>query len=300
MNNYEKQYLEIMQDILDNGIESENRTGINTLSVFKRDMRFDLAEGFPILTTKRCFFRGAFEELQLFLRGETNTKILEQKGVNYWKGNTSREFLNNKKLYELDEGDLGCGYSHQLRNFGGTHLQISETYYDSITCTKIKGFDQLKYVIKLLKEDPTNRRIIISFWNPFQMQYMALPPCHLYYQWIARPQTKELYGFYLLRSSDWFLGKPQNDIMTGLLTHYLAKLIGYTAKEISVSSIDTHIYTNHIEQCKLQLSRTPKTLPKLVIKKDLRRLDDILDLEFDDIELDGYKPDKTIKGEMAV
>ena len=140
----------------------------------------------------------------------------------------------------------------------------------------------------------------MSYWCPNQLEYMALPACHLYYQWVTNVKTKELSCFYLCRSNDWFLGKSQNDIMASLLTHYLAKLIGYTVKYLSYTGVDVHLYTNHIDQAKELIKREPRQLPELVIKKDINTLDDILNLEFDDIELINYNPYPVIKASMVI
>ena len=292
-NKFDEQYLDILKDILENGCERETRTGINTISVFNRQMRIDLTEGFPILTTKKVFFRGVFEEMQFFLRGKTNSKLLEEKGVKYWKGNTTREFLDSRGLTYLPEGEMGCGYGHQFRNFGGEHPMVPAT-------KGWKGFDQLADVAEKLQTNPYDRRIIIDLWCPTQLDYAALPPCHLYIQFYCNPEKKELSCFFLLRSNDFFLGNPTNVIQYALLTHYLAQLIGYTPKELVFTGIDVHLYTNHIEQVKEQLRREPKELPKLIIKKNLKTLEDILSLEYEDIELINYNPHPSIKAPMAV
>ncbi len=292
-NKFDQQYLDLLQDILDNGYRKENRTGIDTISVFNRQMRINLTEGFPILTTKKVFFRGVFEEMQMFLRGETNTKTIEEKGVKYWQGNTSREFLDNRGLTYLPEGELGCGYSHQFRNFAGEHPLIPAT-------KGLKGIDQVAQVVDKLKNNPWDRRIIISLWCPTQLDYSALPPCHLYTQFYCNPDKKELSCFFLMRSNDVFLGLPTNLIQYSLLTHYLAELCGYTAKELVYTGVDVHIYTNHLEQVQEQLKREPKEPAKLVIKKKAETLEDILSLQFEDVELSGYNPHPAIKAPMAV
>jgi thymidylate synthase len=292
-NKVDSQFLELLQDVLENGYRKENRTGIDTLSVFNRQMRIDLTEGFPLLTTKKVFFRGVFEEMQMFLRGETNTKTIEEKGVNYWKGNTSREFLDNRGLSYLPEGELGCGYSHQYRNFGGEHPLIPAT-------KGLRGVDQLAQVAAKLKDNPWDRRIIISLWCPTQLDYSALPPCHLYTQFYCNPEKKELSCFFLMRSNDVFLGLPTNLVQYALLTHYLAELSGYTAKELVYTGVDVHIYSNHLEQVQEQLNREPRELPRFKIKKTLKTLDDITALQFEDVELEGYNPYPAIKAPMAV
>lgn len=290
-----KKYLDLLQDVLYHGTRKENRTGIDTLTVTGRELRIDLREGFPCLTTKKVFFRGVFEEWQMMLRGQTNTKIIEEKGVNYWKGNTSREFLDSRGMFSFPEGDMGAGYGHQMRNFGGTPPAQQNPMY-----VYGDGYDQLDDIIRRLKHNPNDRRIIMSYWNPQQMHITALPPCHLYTQLTADPEKKELTCFFLMRSCDLFLGLPTNLIMYGLLTHYLAKLIGYTPRELIWYGVDSHIYTNHIDQVEEQLGREPRELPKLAIKKDIKSLEDILALEYYDIDLVAYDPHPAIKAPMAV
>lgn len=292
-NKYDQDYIALLKDVKENGYRKQNRTGIDTISSFSKNLTIDLSEGFPILTTKRVFFRGVFEEMQLFLKGETNTKELEEKGVNYWKGNTSRDFLDSRGLSFLPEGEMGCGYGHQFRNFGGEHPFVPQT-------KGLKGIDQLAQVIEKIKANPWDRRIIISLWCPTQLDYATLPPCHLYTQFYCNPEKKEISCFLLMRSSDLFLGLPTNMIQYGLLTHYIAKLCGYTPKELSYTGVDAHIYTNHIDAVNIQLERESYDLPKLLIKKDLNSLEDILSLTFDDVKLEGYRYHPAIKADMAV
>jgi len=292
-NNVDQQYLDLLRDVLENGYRKENRTGIDTLSVFNRQMRLDLTKGFPILTTKKVFFRGVFEEMQMFLRGETNTKTIEEKGVKYWAGNTSREFLDSRGLDYLPEGELGCGYSHQYRNFAGEHPLVPAT-------KGLKGVDQLAQVVDKLTNNPWDRRIIISLWCPTQLDYSALPPCHLYTQFYCNPEKKELSCFFLMRSNDVFLGLPTNLIQYALLTHYLAALCGYQAKELVYTGVDVHIYNNHLEQVQEQLSRTPRPLPQFKINKKLTSLADIENLQFEDVELVAYDPYPAIRAPMAI
>jgi thymidylate synthase len=230
--------------------------------------------------------------MQFFLRGETDTKKLGTKGVNYWKGNTSREFLDKRGLTYLEEGNMGKGYGWQFRNFG--------SITDFVTLENINGIDQLKELIKGLQKDPNGRRHIISLWNPKDLPETALPPCHLYSQFYCDPEKKELSCFFLMRSTDLFLGLPTNIIQYALLTHYLAKLLGYTAKELVYSGVDAHLYVNSLEALEIQSEREPYDLPQLVINKDLNSLDDILALEFTDIELKGYQSQKNIKVDMVV
>lgn len=292
-NKYDQDYIALLKDIKETGYTRQNRTGIDTISSFSKNLRIDLTEGFPILTTKRVFFRGVFEEMQLFLKGDTNTKELEEKGINYWKGNTSRDFLDSRGLSFLPDGEMGCGYGHQFRNFGGEHPFVPQT-------KGLKGIDQLAQVVEKIKTNPWDRRIIISLWCPTQLDYVALPPCHLYTQFYCNPEKKELSCFLLMRSSDLFLGLPTNIIQYALLTHYIAKLCGYTPKELCYTAVDSHIYLNHIEAVNIQLERESYDLPQLLIKKELNSLEDILYLTFEDVKLENYKYQPAIKADMAI
>ncbi|MFN8674520.1 MAG: thymidylate synthase [Candidatus Sericytochromatia bacterium] len=292
-NKLDLDYIELLKDIKENGYRKQNRTGVDTISSFSKSLRVDLTEGFPLLTTKKVFFRGVFEEMQMFLKGETDTKKLEEKGVNYWKGNTSREFLDQRNLDFLPEGEMGCGYGHQFRNFGGEHPFVPQT-------KGLKGVDQLANVIEKINTNPWDRRIIISLWCPTQLDYAALPPCHLYTQFYCNPDKKEISCFLLMRSSDLFLGLPTNLIQYALLTHYIAKICGYTAKELYYNAVDAHIYVNHLDKVNIQIERKPYPLPELIIKKEVKTLDDVLALNFEDIEIKNYQSHSALKADMAV
>lgn len=292
MLNFEDQYLYILDKLIKEGILSDNRTGIKTLALFNEQMNIHLKEGFPILTTKKVFFRGVVEEMLFFLRGDTNTKVLEEKGINYWKGNTSREFLDSRGLDYLPEGEMGCGYGHQFRNFGGEHLLIKET-------SGLKGVDQVKEVIETLKKDKTSRRCIISLWNPNQLNFSALPPCHLYTQFVVNQKLNELNCFFLMRSNDFFLGNPTNMIQYALLTHLIATVCGLKPGRLVFTGVDVHLYENHIPAAAEQLNREPSSLPKLIIP-EVTSLEDICRLTEKDIYLEGYNPLPAIKAPMAI
>lgn len=293
MRHPEFQYLHIMRDILNEGIDKGDRTGTGTRYLFSQHMRFSLQDQFPILTTKRVYWRGVVEELLFFLRGDTNSKHLEEKGVKIWQGNTSREFLDKKGLNYLPEGEIGTSYSHQWRNFSGEHPLIPET-------KGMKGFDQVQHVLNTLKTNPLDRRMIISGWAPNQSDTMSLPPCHIYYNFNYNPKTNQLNCHMTQRSCDFFLGVPFNISSLALLTCLFAKVSGMEPGEISWLGVDVHLYQNHIKQAIQQLQRDPRPFPKLIIKKELNTLADIEALQFEDLELVGYKPHKTIKAEMAV
>lgn len=295
MNKEEQQYLDIMREILESGTDKGDRTGTGTRYLFSRSMRFSLRDQFPILTTKRVFWKGVVEELLFFLRGDTNSKHLEEANVNIWKGNTSREFLDKLGLTSLPEGEIGCSYSHQWRNFSGEHPHIPAT-------KGLAGFDQLKFVVDTLKTNPLDRRMIISGWAPNQMQYMALPPCHVGYFFNVNPKTNELNCHMTQRSCDFFLGIPFNISSLALLTCILAKTTGFNPGEIHWTGVDVHLYKNHIDSgvVQEQLTRSARDFPKLIIKKDLKSVEDIEALKFQDFELLGYNPHPKLKAEMAV
>lgn len=289
----EQQYLDLLQKILDEGQLKKNRTGTDTLYIPGHMMKFNIKDQFMLLTTKKVYLRGIFEELKLFLAGDTDTKKLEAKKVNIWKGNTSREFLDNRGLHSLPEGDLGCTYPHQWRNFNGEHPCLPET-------KGLKGVDQIQKMIDLLRNDPASRRIYLTAINPAQEHLMSLPACHCVFQVIANPETKELDSILLVRSNDIFLGAPFNIAQYNLLAIYLAAITGYAANTLTYFIGDAHLYTNHIEAARTQIARKPRKPPALLINKEIRTLDDVLNLEFEDLELVGYKPYPRIKAKMAV
>ena len=299
----ECQYLDLMQDILEKGTESDDRTGVGTWSIFGTQMRFDLSKSFPVLTTKRVYWRGVVEELLWFIRGETDSKILEEKKVNIWRDNTTREFLDKRGL-DFPEGEIGPGYGWQMRNFGGTYEMRHRHEGDFLKgvkhLTKIKdGIDQLSNVVDQIKNNPNSRRIIMTLWNPKQVDKTALPPCHgICIQFYVR--DGKLSCLMHQRSVDSFLGLPFNISSYSLLTCLLAKLNGLEPGELIWVGGDTHIYKNHINQVKEQLTRIPYEFPQLNIKKELNSLQDIEELNFEDLELIDYKCHPSIKAPMAI
>lgn len=288
MNVEELQYLALLQKIIEQGSKREDRTGTGTFSLFGTQLKFSLEGGnIPLLTTKKMFTKGIVEELLFFLRGETDTKKLEAKGVNIWKGNTSREFLDRRGLNHLPEGDMGKGYGFQLRYAGKNNLD-SQSYY----------VDQLAETINLIKNDPHSRRILINYWNVTQLHQMALPPCHLLYQFYV--DNKNLSCQFYMRSVDSFLGLPFNLCSASILTHLLAKVTGLQAKELIFNGGDTHCYLNHLAPIKEQLSRTPYDFPTVKINKTLNSISDMESLSFEDFEIQNYQSHPSIKAEMAV
>lgn len=338
-----KQYLALMQDILDNGVVKKDRTGVGTLSVFGRQLRFDLKEGFPLVTTKKVHLKSIIHELLWFLNGDTNVKYLQENGVKIWN-----EWAD-------EEGDLGPVYGKQWREWRdckvvechdvGRTQQLMQRGYKYIGNMKEDGttylvyekpHDQISKVIQQLREDPDSRRIIVSAWNVADLDDMALNPCHNYFQFYTTEMTvlerlnwfeenepekfanaslnndekvlhetldregvprRKLSCFYMMRSNDVALGKPFNIASYALLTHMVAQQVNMVPDELVYSGVDVHLYLNHLEQIKLQLTREPYPLPKLVIK---RKPDSIFDYKYEDFEVVGYQSHPHIAMPVAV
>jgi thymidylate synthase len=261
-----KQYLDYLQHILTHGVEKKDRTGVGILSVFSYQMRFDLSSGFPLVTTKKVHTRSIFHELLWFLRGDTNIQYLNQHGVTIWD-----EWAD-------ENGNLGPVYGKQWR-----HWQAGD-----------KPIDQMSELIQQIKTNPNSRRLIVNAWNVGELNKMALPPCHLLFQcYVANGKlSTQLYQ----RSADSFLGVPFNIASYALLTHMIAQQCDLEPGEFIWTGGDCHIYLNHIEQVKLQLSRDPLPLPQL----RLQRKESLFDYEYGDIEILDYQAHPHIKGEIAV
>ncbi|MBR1375637.1 MAG: thymidylate synthase [Cardiobacteriaceae bacterium] len=255
-------YLNLLEKILNTGLEKDDRTGVGTRSIFAEQMRFDLNNGFPLLTTKKVHFKSVVYELLWFLRGDTNVRYLQDNGVRIWN-----EWAD-------ENGDLGPIYGSQWRNWN--------------------GIDQINQVIDEIKNNPTSRRLIVSAWNVADIPKMALAPCHILFQfYVANNRLScQLYQ----RSADIFLGVPFNIASYSLLTMMIADICGLGYGEFVWTGGDIHLYSNHIEQAKLQLTRTPKTLPTLNIK-NIRKIDEY---EFEDFELLNYDPYPVISAKVAV
>jgi thymidylate synthase len=296
LNVEEYSYLNLLSRILEHGEERKDRTGVGTKALFGTSLRFSLENNtLPLLTTKKMFYKGIVEELLFFLRGETDTKKLETKGVNIWKGNTSREFLDKRGLTWLKEGDMGYGYGWQWRRFAGE----KQTPYTKITDSLNKGTDQIANVFNSLKNDPHSRRHLVSAWNPNQEKETALVPCHYAFQFYVDNNNK-LSCMWNQRSVDTFLGLPFNIASYATLTHIFAKALGYQPKEIIFIGGDTHIYLNHLDQVKEQISRTPFDFPQLKINKEISSVKDMENLQFEDFEVINYKSYPSIKAFMAI
>ncbi|MHC5004992.1 MAG: thymidylate synthase [Planctomycetota bacterium] len=263
-----QQYLDLLRHIRDNGTRKSDRTGTGTLSVFGHQMRFDLADGFPALTTKKLHLRSIIHELLWFLRGETNVRFLHEHGVTIWD-----EWAD-------EDGELGPVYGRQWRSWptpDGGHV------------------DQIAGVLELIRNDPDSRRMIVSAWNVADLPRMALPPCHLLFQfYVADGRLScQLYQ----RSADVFLGVPFNIASYALLTMMIAQVTGLAPGEFVHTFGDAHLYLNHLDQVEEQLRRTPRPLPVMHLSPDVRSL---LDFRFEDFELRGYEPHPHIKAPVAV
>lgn len=263
-----RNYLDLMQHILDHGTDKEDRTGTGTLSVFGYQMRFDLAEGFPLVTTKKCHLRSIIHELLWFLKGDTNISYLKENGVSIWD-----EWAD-------ENGDLGPVYGKQWRS------------WEAPDGRKI---DQIKNVIESLKNNPDSRRHLVVAFNPSDVDKMALPPCHSFFQfYVAKNKLScQLYQ----RSADVFLGVPFNIASYSLLTLMMAQVCGYEPGEFVHTFGDAHLYANHIDQAKLQLSREPRALPQIKINPNVK---DLFEFKFEDFELVNYDPHPHIKAPVAI
>ena len=288
----ETKYLNLLKHIMKNGKCRNDRTGTGTISVFGYQLRFNARNCIPVLTTKRVYWKGVVEELLWFLRGDTNINHLMDKSVHIWDGNSSREYLDSIGLKDREERDGGPIYGFQWRHFGAEYGTMHDDYTG-------KGYDQFAECLRLIRENPTSRRIIMNAWNPCALDKMCLPPCHVQYQFYVNTDTDEISCHMYQRSADVFLGLPFNISSTALLTYIIANITGKKVGDIVISLGDAHIYSNHIEQCNTQLERIPREFPKLNIntKIDENKLDE---LRLDNFVLEGYKPYSTIKAKMAV
>ncbi|EOR23513.1 thymidylate synthase [Niallia nealsonii AAU1] len=263
-----RQYLDLCEHIISNGVRKEDRTGTGTISTFGYQMRFDLSEGFPLITTKKLHLRSIIYELLWFLNGDTNVKYLQDHNVRIWN-----EWADEK-------GNLGPVYGHQWRSW---------------TTREGNTVDQISELIHTIKTNPDSRRLIVSAWNVGDIEKMALPPCHCLFQfYVADGKLScQLYQ----RSADVFLGVPFNIASYALLTHMIAQVCDLEVGDFVHSFGDVHIYTNHIEQVKLQLTRDPKPLPQLKIKQDVK---DIFSFAYEDFEIVNYEAHPHIKGVVSV
>ncbi len=263
-----KQYLDLLQKVLSEGARKEDRTGTGTISLFGYQMRFDLREGFPMLTTKKLHLKSIVHELLWFLSGDTNVRYLQENGVRIWN-----EWAD-------ENGDLGHVYGYQWRSwpdYEGGHI------------------DQIKEIIDTIKNNPDSRRIIVSAWNVADIKNMKLPPCHAFFQFYVSEGRLSLQLYQ--RSADVFLGVPFNIASYALLLLMVAQVTGLEAGDFVHTFGDVHIYTNHIDQVKLQLTREPKMLPRMQLNPDVK---DIFQFKFEDFTLSDYHPDPHIKAEVSI
>ena len=263
-----KQYLNLLQRILDEGAVKTDRTGTGTKSIFGHQMRFDLSDGFPLLTTKKLHLRSIIHELLWFLRGDTNIQYLHDNKVTIWD-----EWAD-------ENGELGPIYGHQWRSWPD---------YDGGT------IDQIANVVDLIKHRPDSRRMIVSAWNVAEVNQMALPPCHTLFQFYVADGRLSLQLYQ--RSADTFLGVPFNIASYALLLQMMAQVTGLEAGEFVHTTGDTHLYLNHLDQARLQLTREPRPLPRMVLNPDVK---DIFSFRYEDFQLEGYDPWPHIKADVAV
>lgn len=263
-----KQYLDLLKRIKEEGVTKGDRTGTGTMSVFGHQMRFNLAEGFPLLTTKKLHLKSIIHELLWFLKGDTNVRYLQENGVRIWN-----EWAD-------ENGELGPVYGHQWRswsdNKGGT-------------------IDQISNVIEQIKNNPDSRRLIVTAWNPADVEHMALPPCHCFFQFYVAEGKLSLQLYQ--RSADTFLGVPFNIASYALLLMMVAQVTNLQLGDFVYTTGDTHLYLNHLEQADLQLTRTPRALPKMRLNPDVKS---IFDFKYEDFTLEDYNPYDHIKAQVSV
>jgi len=271
VNKEETKYLDMVKKILKKGVYNLDRTNVGTLSLFGKSFKYDIRNyRLPLFTHRKMFFRGIVEELLFFISGKTNTKILEEKRVNIWKGNTSREFLDSRGLQYYEEGDMGPGYPFQLRNWNANYIDCNTDYSG-------KGFDQLQYVIDLIKNDPTSRRILFNYWNPSEFKKTALMPCHLLYQFHVNVETNELSCSFYQRSSDSALAKNYNTCSAALLVFMLCYITNLKPGKIIHNIGNIHIYMNQIDEVKKFINNKPLNFPILHIddpNNEIKTIDD--------------------------
>uniref|UniRef100_A0A0N5C8V1 Thymidylate synthase n=1 Tax=Strongyloides papillosus TaxID=174720 RepID=A0A0N5C8V1_STREA len=290
VNKDEIQYLDLISNILENGKSREDRTGTGTLSIFGTQSRYNIRNGImPLITTKKTFWKGIVEELLWFISGSTNAKELNARGVKIWDANGSRQFLDSLGFTERPEGDLGPVYGFQWRHFGAKYEGVDADYTG-------KGVDQLANVIDQIKNNPSSRRIILSAWNPSDLGEMVLPPCHTLVQFYV--QDGELSCHLYQRSGDVGLGVPFNIASYSLLTHMIAKICGITTGDFVHTIGDAHIYKNHTDALKQQLTREPYPFPTIRFVGD--NLNTIDDFTSENIILENYESHPLIKMSMAV
>lgn len=286
----EFQYINLLKEVYESGTKVYGRNG-NVQRMFSKNLKFDLRKGFPLLTTKKMFFRGIVEELLFFLKGETNSKILEEKGINIWKGNTNREFLDQHGFSDYPEGEMGPMYGYQWRFFGAPY-HPDPGFKNSNNNNQ--GVDQLTKVIEEIKSNPHSRRLLMTDYNPAQAGEGVLYPCHsIVLQFFVEDGFLDVFCYN--RSSDLFLGLPFNIASSSLLLIFIASLTGLQPRFLNLSLGDCHIYEQHLPKVFEQISRVPYKSPKIELKRQVDKVEDIL---FEDLELKDYHCHPVIKAEM--
>jgi thymidylate synthase len=279
-----RQYLDLLKHVLEHGKDRQDRTGTGTRGVFGHQMRFDLRQGFPLVTTKKLHTKSIVQELLWFLAGRTDNQWLIERGVTIWNEWATAEQCAR---FGRKEGDLGPVYGHQWRNFGGTKLPDGGYARD--------GKDQIVWLLDEIRRNPQSRRLIVSGWNPNEADQVALPPCHTLFQFYV--QDGELSCQLYQRSADIFLGVPFNIASYSLLTAMIAQVSGLRLGDFVHTLGDAHLYANHLEQARLQLTREPRALPRLKLNPEVK---DLFAFRFEDIAVEGYDPHPGIKAAVAV
>lgn len=295
-------YHDILKQVLDEGIESIDRTGVGTIKTTGAMFKHDVGKGFPLMTTKKINPKTVFAELEFFIKGLRDKSWLKERKCNIWNDWCNPQKIpyahdDETKRKMAEENDLGRVYGVQWRDWGGKSEWSSEQVSDSTSYHKLeddKGIDQLKNAVEKLKNDPNCRRNIVMAWNPSELNQMGLPPCHFGFQLTSNGEYLDLTWFQ--RSVDTFLGLPFNIASYAMLLELIAKTVGLRARYVVGMLVDVHIYSNHMEQVNTQLSRTPKELPKLRLPDDV----DVFNWQYDQYEIIGYDPDPFIKAPIAV
>ena len=294
----EGRYLNLLKKTLHYGEEREDRTCTGTISLFGEQLRFDISNSVPLLTTKKMGWKSIIHELLWFLRGDTNATHLKAVGVNIWDGNTTREFLDKRGLTNYPVGDIGAGYGFQWRHSGAEYKTCDGDYTGDNA-----GFDQIAYILNELRTNPTSRRMYMTAWNPSALDTMALPPCHVSAQFYVNINKgtgeKYLSCHMYQRSVDEFLGLPYNIFSYSVLTYILAKKTGMLPKELIISMGDAHVYKNHVDQVNEQCDRTPYPFPKLILSDEIITKD-FSEMTIDDFTLIYYQSHPAIKAPMAI
>lgn len=285
-----KQYHDLLQRILDEGVPTEDRTGTGTLSIFGHQMRFDLAEGFPLVTTKKIHLKSIIHELLWFIRGDTNVQSLQQHGVRIWDEWSTEQ---QTQRFGRSAGDLGPIYGHQWRNFGSST--------DDTGCFRPDGVDQLARAVETIQRNPHSRRIIVTGWNPKEVDQVALPPCHTLFQFHVTPSrvgaSATLNCQLYQRSADVFLGVPFNIASYALLTMMMAQVCQIKPGHFVHTFGDAHLYRDHLQQARLQLQRQPRPLPHMHLNPEVA---DLFAFTYEDFTLEGYEPHPHIKAPVSV